>query len=251
VTCAVLLHGFTGSPESFDELASRLRASVPRLRLHRPALLGHGVSVAPQVLRFEQEVERLAAGIRDAGFAGAHLCGYSLGARVALGLLSRHPSLFRSATLIGVHPGLGSLAERSARVGADERWCELLMRAGLLGFLRAWEAQPIFGGQELLPDTLRARQRAIRSQHRAEGLARSLRVLGLGQMPDYHGVFAMQPLRVRLLVGANDTRFLRVARQLGAADRRLSLEIAEGVGHNLLLEAPALVARVLSQAVAA
>ena len=65
-------------------------------------------------LRFEQEVDRIARGIVDAGLCGSYLCGYSLGARVALGLLARHAHRFAGATLIGVHPGLSSPDERAA-----------------------------------------------------------------------------------------------------------------------------------------
>src|SRR5688572_32726773 len=100
----VLIHGFTGSPASFDDLAVRLSA-VPATRLHRPALVGHADAVRHSSQSFEQEVDRVADHLRQAGAAGAHLCGYSLGARVALGLLARHAFLFRSVTLIGLHPG--------------------------------------------------------------------------------------------------------------------------------------------------
>jgi 2-succinyl-6-hydroxy-2,4-cyclohexadiene-1-carboxylate synthase len=251
VSGLVLLHGFSGSPASFDAVALRLGAAFPGVRLHRPALLGHGSRVPGHVQRFEQEVNRLALGIRCAGFVGAHLCGYSLGARVALGLIARHSYLFRGATLIGVHPGLASAAERGARVGSDERWCELLLREGIARFSPAWEAQPIFASQARLPPARLAPQRRIRSAHSAPELARSLRVLGLGQMPSYRAVFGAQPLPLRLLVGSADLRFLRIAADLAQADRRVTLDVAEGVGHNLLLEAPLHVARVLTRAVAA
>ena len=241
----VLIHGFTGSPASFDDLAARLsEGSAPRL--HRPALVGHADAVPHPYHRFEQEVDRVAAEIRQSGASGAHLCGYSLGARVGLGLLARHACLFRSATLIGLHPGLNSAAERALRIGADERWCQLLIRQGIQAFSTAWEAQPIFATQRELPGALLARQRRIRTHHSALGLVRSLRILGLGQMPSYRGVFQSQPLRVRLLVGALDANFVRLGQELAGASSRVQLEVVEGAGHNLLLEAPDRVARVLT-----
>ena len=248
MTGLVLLHGFTGSAASFDDVLPHLAPRGGGARLFRPLLLGHGASAAPGVLRFEQEVDRLGAEIRRAGFSGAHLCGYSLGARLGLGLLARHASLFRSATLIGVHPGLSDPGERAARIGSDERWCELLSRQGLPGFLRAWEAQPLFDTQRELSGPERARQRQIRQSHSADGLMRALRVLGLGQMPDYRGVLPALELRVRLLVGSRDAKFESLASALAAASRRIGLLRVEGAGHNLLLEAPAQLARVLTQA---
>jgi len=248
VTGLILLHGFTGSAASFDELLPQLAELGARARILRPRLLGHGANPGPRVLRFEHEVDRLAAEIRRAGFSGAHLCGYSLGARLGLGLLARHAALFSSATLIGVHPGLSDSGERAARIGSDERWCELLSRQGMLGFLRAWEAQPLFETQRELSGPQRERQRQIRQSHSADGLMRALRVLGLGQMPDYRGVLPALGLRVRLLVGSRDSKFESLAQGLTAASGRIELLRVEGAGHNLPLEAPAQLARVLTQA---
>jgi 2-succinyl-6-hydroxy-2,4-cyclohexadiene-1-carboxylate synthase len=247
MTRVVLVHGFTGSPASFEDLLACLRQHQPRLRAFCPTLLGHGLRTDSPPIRFEQEVDRLALAIERAGFGGAHLCGYSLGARLSLGLLGRHARLFSGATLIGLHPGLASDAERAARVGSDERWCQLLAREGLQEFLRAWQAQPLFETQRRLPIAQLQRQQAIRDRHAAEGLQRSLRVVGLGQMPDLRGVLLMQPLRVRLLVGALDSKFLALAQHL-ASTTGVGWESLRGAGHNLLLEAPDLLARVLTRA---
>ena len=227
MTGLILLHGFTGSAASFDELLEHLTQLGSGARVLRPALLGHGATSGPSVLRFEQEVDRLAAEIRRAGFRGAHLCGYSLGARLALGLLARHAWLFSSATLVGVHPGLSDAGARAARVGSDERWCELLCREGVAGFLRAWEAQPLFETQRELSGARRARQRQLRQTHSAEGL--------------------MRALRVRLVVGSLDSKFESLAQSLTTDFPRIPLLRVQGAGHNLPLEAPAQLARVLTQ----
>lgn len=247
MTRLVLVHGFTGSPASFEDLLACLRRRHPRLSAFCPTLLGHGLRTDCSPTRFEQELDRLATMVRRAGFAGAHLCGYSLGARLSLGLLGRHARLFSGATLIGLHPGLTSDAERAARVGSDERWCQLLARDGLQAFLRAWQAQPLFETQRHLAATQLERQQAIRERHTAEGLQRSLRVVGLGQMPNLRGVLFAQALRVRLLVGALDAKFLALTEQL-ASTTGVGWESARGAGHNLLLEAPDVLARVLTRA---
>jgi 2-succinyl-6-hydroxy-2,4-cyclohexadiene-1-carboxylate synthase len=247
----VLIHGFTGSPASFDELAGRLSARRPGVRLYRPALAGHGPGTATRAARFEQEVDRLASAIVRARFAGSHLCGYSLGARVALGLLARHAYLFSGATLIGVHPGLSSIDERAARVGRDERWCELLSTRGIEAFLEAWQAQPIFQSQRGLPAARAGQQRRIRAAHDAAGLIHSLRVLGLGQMPDYRGALRNVPFALRLVVGARDDKFVALARKLGAALPRVEVDLVREAGHNVLLEAPEHVESVLLRALVA
>lgn len=245
MTGLVLIHGFTGSPASFDALVGRLAQRWPRLGVHRPALLGHGGEAASGTLRFEQEVDRIARSVVRAGASGSHLCGYSLGARIATGLLARHGQLFAGATLIGVHPGLSNAAERAARVGSDERWCELLSRRGVGAFLDAWQAQPLFASQRGLPAAEAARQRRIRSSHSAPGLMRALRVLGLGQMPDYRGALRAARGRLRLIAGERDDKFVALARALAERAAGSELDLVPGVGHNVLLEAPDHVARSL------
>jgi len=255
----VCIHGFTGSPASFDPLARAL-ARHGVVRLCRPALLGHGAAVGADARRgprsqraacFEDEVDRVAALVVREGFAGAHLLGYSLGARVALGLLARHPFLFAGATLIGVHPGLGSAEERASRVGSDERWCTLLERRGVGAFIDAWEAQPLFASQRALDARSSAAQRRVRAAHSAEGLARALRVLGLGRMPNYRGALVMCPVKVRLVVGERDEKFSSVAAALAQLAPRVELDEVPGVGHNVLLEAREHVEHVLRGALAA
>lgn len=246
----MLLHGFSGSPRSFDELTRLLSARGSRRVIFRPTLLGHDGGVRRDIRRFDQEIERLARLIARAA-PGAHLCGYSLGARVALGLLARHPFLFRGATLIGVNPGLRGNAERALRVGQDERWCQLLLRGGLGAFSRAWAAQGLFASQRQLSASALARQASVRSGHSVAGLAQCLRVLGLGQMPSYWGVLAAPPFDVQLVAGSLDCRFVELARRAAEGSRRVRAELVEGAGHNLVLEAPARLARLLEGALAA
>lgn len=250
MTKLISIHGFAGSPASFLGIERHL--PLERLRVLRLTLLGHDrerTRLTTLLRRFEQEVDRLASEIKKRGMQGAHLCGYSLGARVALGLLVRHPYLFRSATLIGVHPGLVSTAERIARAGQDERWCGLLARGDLNEFARAWESQPIFASRlRCAGSEAYAR---IRRAHSAEGLARALRVLGLAQMPSYRGCFRALRVPVQLVVGALDQKFVEIGRRLAVLGGPVELHVVAGAGHDLPLEAPASVANVLRQALEA
>jgi 2-succinyl-6-hydroxy-2,4-cyclohexadiene-1-carboxylate synthase len=248
VTPLVLVHGFAGSPESFCDVERQLGAERLGLRIFRPALLGHAPGNLEGPRRFEQEVDRLAVALVQAGARAGHLCGYSLGARVALGLLARHAHLFRSATLISVHPGLATTLERRERAGQDERWCRLLSHGDVGAFAQAWEAQPLFATRACLPESRRSAHRRIRMAHSCSGLSRALRVLGLAQMPSYRGALLGLRLPVRLLVGALDPKFLAIGRALTENNRGLRLEIVEGAGHDLLAEAPERVASVLTRA---
>lgn len=243
----VLLHGFTGSPRSWSAVARRLErdGAGPVLA---PALLGHDGTTGPaDAARFEDELDRLADRISGELDAPAHLAGYSMGGRLALGLLIRHPRLFRSATLIGASPGLASPVEREARAERDEEWARLLEEEGLDTFVASWEALPLFASQARLPAAERHRQREIRRSHDPRGLARSLRTVGLARMPDYRPRLPDVAAPVRLVAGERDEKFRGLAADMAARLPRGSVTVVPDVGHNVVLEAPAEISGLLRE----
>lgn len=244
----VLLHGFTGSPDSWLDVTRLLEAGTGPVRVHAPALVGHdGTAGPPEIETFDDEVDRIAAGIRARHWRGSHLAGYSLGARVALGLLVRHPGLVASATLIGGRPGLSDPAERQARIRQDEEWARLLDDEGLDTFVAAWEALPIWATQAALPTQRLDRQRAIRRAHDPRGLARSLRVAGLGRMPYYGDRLGSVEADVRLVVGERDGRFPDIADEMAERLPRATVTRVSGAGHNVVLERPRQIAALLQK----
>ncbi len=241
----VFLHGFTGTPGSFRWVREAL--APLDVRVFAPVLVGH--DGGPQErCTFEAEVERLSREIDENGFRGAHLVGYSLGSRVSLGLLMHDQAQFASATLVGLHAGLESEAARKQRIQADEGWCELLERQGITAFIRAWVTLPLWDSQQSLSDEKLQAQARDRMSHSAAGLACSLRSLGLGQMPAYVDRLHTLKLPVQLVVGELDQKFREVAQRLVRTLPRARLHIAEGAGHNVLLERPDFIAQVLRSA---
>jgi 2-succinyl-6-hydroxy-2,4-cyclohexadiene-1-carboxylate synthase len=234
----VLLHGFTGRPESWNDVLAR----VPTASALCPSLLGHGAG-ADGVRTFDDELDRLAAAL---GPATVHLCGYSLGARLALGIAVRHPTRIARLTLIGVHPGLRSDAERDERRRADERWIELLERCGIEAFVDAWGTQPLFATQRRLPEAAQKRRRLERLSHDPRGLARSLRVTGLAEMPDLRAHLGEVRVPVTLLTGELDAKFSALADDLVRLFPDARRKTVAGAGHDLLLERPDLVATELT-----
>lgn len=232
----VLLHGFTGSPASFDALVAATRAR----RVLRPAL-PHHLGGNLEVTGFDEAVDVLAARVRDAGFAGAHLVGYSMGARLGLGLLVRHPGLFSEATLIAARSGLRPGPERWARRKWEEKWTRRLRHQDLETFVDNWEQLPTFASQT---DAQRAMQRPARLAHDPESLARALETMGLGAMPDLAPSLDVVRLPVRLVVGEKDTKFVHCAQDLAQRLPDGKLVRLAG-GHNPLVEAPVQLAAVL------
>ena len=239
----VLLHGFSGSPASWRTIVDALPLSA---RVFCPAIVGHAADTGP-ALDFVAEVDRLAARIAQAGVREAHLCGYSLGARLALGLLLRHPTWFVRATLISANPGLAeNSAERVERVASDERWAQLA-ETDSDRFFAQWSAQPLFGSQRAVPDAVRAEQERVRFGHDPHALAGAMRVLSLGRMPDWRPHLNQIPIPVAVMAGGLDNKFTGLAREMAQTLPNARLEIVPDSGHNIPLERPsAIIAALLA-----
>jgi len=269
----VMIHGFAGSPASWDEVVALLPAAGTVIR---PVLLGHDPAMTPpppsvrpaspsaQADRdpavagvdrgvppegdrdsFVTEVDRLAALVTERASSGVHLVGYSLGARLALGMLVRHPVLACSATLIGVNPGLADDSQRLARRDSDEGWARQLEDEGLEGFLAAWQTQPLFAGQRRLSAAAQGRQDAIRARLDPRGLAVAMRRLSLGAMPDWWPELSGITVPVTLVAGAADEKFLAMAARAAAELPHGRFHVVAGAGHNVVLERPLAIAKML------
>jgi 2-succinyl-6-hydroxy-2,4-cyclohexadiene-1-carboxylate synthase len=220
------LHGFAGDPAAWQPVI----AALPRHDARAIALPGHGGGPVPGT--WDDCLAAIAGAIGDVEL----VVGYSLGARVALGLLAggRVPR----AVLVSVNPGIDD-AERAARRASDAAWARLLRERGIAAFADAWEAQPLFATQaRVAPERLAAR-RARRLALDPEGLARSLEVMGLAGMPDLRG--AVTAARAALIAGADDPKYVAIARALPAP-----LAVIDGSGHDPTLEQPARLAAAIA-----
>lgn len=214
------LHGFLGTPEVWGAIVARAIA-IP--------LPGHGA--APVQPTWEANLEAVA----DTLGACDVVVGYSLGARVALGLVAS--GRIPRAVLISVNPGLDEDA-RAARRASDAAWARMLRTQGLAAFLDAWEAQPLFATQARVARAALDRRRARREKLDPEQLARSLEVMGLAEMPDYR---SHVDARCTLVVGAEDAKYVAIARALPAR-----VEVLADCGHDPTLEQPRALAALLA-----
>ncbi len=239
----LLLHGFAGTPAAWAGVIEHLPSES---LIAMPVLPGHDRRADDVPVDFQGLLARLDAVLVQLHPGPWRLGGYSMGARVALGLLVQRPDRFFSAALIAVNPGLVREEERSARAVWERGWARVLREEGVDRFLEKWEAQPLFATQRDLPDAQRAALRAVRRSHDPEGLARALEVLGLAAMPNYWPALGGIKLPVRLVVGERDAKFRLLADQALGRLPNARLHVVAGCGHNVPLEAPAATAALLS-----
>ena len=220
-----LVHGFAGDPSTWDEVIARWTLAEPP---HAIALPGHGGGAVR-----DDWAANLAA-VPDCEIA----VGYSLGARVVLGLVASGRCRF--GVLIGCNPGLDE-GERAARRATDASWARMLRTDGIAAFADAWTAQPLFATQARVSAERRAARRTRRLALDPLELARSLETMGLAEMPDCRGAIDH---RVALIAGADDAKYVAIARMLGAR-----CELIDGSGHDPTLEQPAALAAAIARAI--
>jgi pimeloyl-ACP methyl ester carboxylesterase len=111
--------------------------------------------------------------------------------------------------------------------------------------VNAWERQPLFATQAALPRDALARQRAERLDHRPRELVRSLRICGLAAMPSYRARLPEIRVPTTLVVGESDAKFAAIAEEMRAAMPHARVAVIQGTGHNVVLERPEAVARLV------
>lgn len=215
----VLLHGFTGNGGAFAHLG--LEAVAPDLPGHH---------FAAPASSWEDALDRLEPLLEPGPVI---LGGYSMGARLALGLALRRPSRIARLVLASGTAGLEDDDERARRRSDDEELARFVEERGVPAFVDRWERHPLLALTEPLLQQLREQ----RLQHDAAGLASALRHLGVGAQPSYWADLGDLNVPTVLLAGLRDAKFTGLAARLELALPRAELRLLD-CGHVIHLEQP-------------
>ncbi len=233
----LLLHGFTGSHQSWDAVASNLSASYTVVR---PDLPGHAASVVgkDQPWSMDTVVFSLFRLMRELGFPTFSCVGYSMGGRVALSMAVKAPARLECLVVESGSPGLQDESLRSLRMKEDNALADRMESIGLLSFVDEWGRKPLFATQEHLPESIKEHQRNIRLSHLVTGLAASLRHMGTGVQPPVWDHLAKMSVPTLLITGQSDPKFVDIARKMeGLMPNAVHREV-EDAGHAVHLEQP-------------
>lgn len=233
----VLLHGFTGSAATWDPHAKELRG----FRVLAIDLPGHGASAAPAPgVSFEEIADAVVAVLDDEGVERCAWLGYSMGGRVALQALVRHPGRVERMVIESASPGLVEAEEREARAAADDALAAGIERDGLEPFVERWATQPLFASQKRVAAEDLDRERRTRLENTAGGLAAGLRALSVGRQPSLWSDLAAVEVPLLAVVGAEDPKYLALGESLVGVAPRAELCVVEEAGHTVHLEQSAI-----------
>jgi len=247
----LLLHGFTGSALAWTEIAavetrtsnadldSQEQSPARSILWIAPSLLGHGLTAAPKSssrYRMGEQVADLLALMDSLGHRRYSCLGYSMGGRVALALAVEHPDCLEKLVLESASPGLAEEGERSLRRESDNQLAQHIEDIGMQAFIAQWEHIPLFASQRRLPLEAWNRQRSIRLQQRAQGLANSLRGLGTGMQPSYWEALRRVTLPTLLVTGEDDGKFTGIADAMVQRMPQAQHQVVPAAGHTVHLE---------------
>lgn len=231
----LMLHGFTGSTNTWTEIIPYLESDYRVLRIDLP---GHGKTKTSHVLTMKEFCQELSILLECLNINRVCLVGYSLGGRAALSFANYFPKKVKLLVLESASPGLETEIERKKRKQSDEKLAADLIQTGLKTFVEKWENIPLFQSQKLLPVDKQKRIRDERMSQRKEGLACSLEGMGTGTQPSWWQSLVELNFPVLLLAGEEDNKFVTINRRMAALLPEAELYLFSKAGHCLHVEQP-------------
>ena len=234
----VLLHGFTGSTETWAELWPAFAVAHRVVAFDLP---GHGHSSAPkepQRYSLDRFADDLAGALDQLGLARVALLGYSMGGRAALQFAQQYGDRVAALVLLSTSSGIREEAKRRERLAFDAGLADSIEREGVRAFVDRWEILPIWESQRVLSAETRARLRTQRLLNDPTGLANSLRGAGAatGAASAMLRKIAAPSL---ILAGALDPAYVKHGRSLETELPNARMEVISDAGHAIHLERPA------------
>ncbi len=234
----ILLHGFTGDHTTWKNLSNTLK---PTFQVVSVDLLGHGKTDSPD----QSDRYRMENATRDIihlmdllQIDNAHLLGYSMGGRLALGTATRYPDRFKTLILESASPGLKTEQEKIARRQSDEFLATRILEHGVENFVNYWEDIPLFQSQKKLSADIQKQVRLQRLQNDPNGLANSLKGFGTGSQPSCWHKLQELDIPVLLICGKLDEKFCKIADEMNRLfPKSKTVEVKE-VGHAIHVEEP-------------
>ena len=234
----LLLHGFLGRASDWDDIATELTPDFHTIAVDLP---GHGESanLPDDCYPIDGCAREIIALLDELALAEVGLVGYSMGGRLALYLAVHYPTRFTRVVLESASPGLRTEDQRKERREQDNERARKLESTSLDAFIREWYAQPLFTSVASRPELLE-QLIGMRSTGDPNALAKSLRLMGTGDMPSLWDSLGTLPMPLLCMAGELDPKFAALAREMVVGIPNGHAAIIPDAGHMLHFEQPEL-----------
>ncbi|MBN1482249.1 2-succinyl-6-hydroxy-2,4-cyclohexadiene-1-carboxylate synthase [candidate division KSB1 bacterium] len=230
----LLLHGFLGSLNDWDQVIRLLNQDVDFLAIDLP---GHGAS---RYIGLDYDFDRTAAEIikilDDQGVATCPLAGYSMGGRIALYTAVKFPQRFSHLVLESCTAGVRESQERQYRLKFEHELCQKLSSMSMPEFINDWYNAGLF-------DSLRQHARfnelvEARRRNDPASLSRVVHNLGSGHMPSLWHPMQHLHMPIHFIYGERDDTYKSIAAHMVRQAKNGSLYEICNSGHNTHFENP-------------
>jgi 2-succinyl-6-hydroxy-2,4-cyclohexadiene-1-carboxylate synthase len=234
----LLLHGFTGCAEFWDDIIAQLKAEFRCITVDLP---GHGRNEFPPDInkyRMEAVAESLGKMLDEIRVTELNLWGYSMGGRLALHLALQYPHRVQRLILESTSPGILDPVQRQQRTLDDDNLAVQIERNGVAWFVKEWMKRPLFASQLDLPAERQALARDLRMRNSTTGLASSLRGMGTGVQEPLHDFLPELAIPTLVLVGEYDDKFRAIGLEMARLIPRVLYCLIPHAGHAPSWEQP-------------
>lgn len=229
----VLLHGFTGTKQTWSPFISELEKYFRVIAIDMP---GHGNSTNDMPITMETFCHHLFKLLEKEKCDNIHLLGYSMGGRTALSFSMMYDSMVKTLILESASPGLRTEKEQELRRDQDTQLAEKLLISSIENFVNKWEQVPLFASQKLLPKSVQQKVRKERLSQSPEGLSNSLKYMGTGIQPSWWKSLSYLNNKVLLVVGELDEKFVQINEEMHELISDSHLEVVKEAGHAIHVE---------------
>ncbi|WP_017797439.1 2-succinyl-6-hydroxy-2,4-cyclohexadiene-1-carboxylate synthase [Oceanobacillus kimchii] len=239
----VMLHGFTGTRHTWGSLKTFL--SDYQLILFD--LPGHGCSKGYSLTSMKACCKQLRKQLNKMNIMKFHLVGYSMGGRTAIHFANEFPHMVQSLILESASPGLSSELEQSQRQQNDKNLANYILQNGIEEFVNYWQDIPLFLSQKELSEEKQQQIRNERLSHQREGLVHSLHSMGTGAQPSFWNDLEQMIMRVLLVVGEKDSKFVKINNKMREKLPNAELTVCKNVGHAVHVENPQIFGKIVEE----
>ena len=238
----LLIHGFTGSHKSFDDISKYLQQFFKIIRID---LIGHGKSMNEDesLYSFKNSIESILEIIDELRIIKVNLLGYSLGGRNAMHFASKFKERVNKLILCSSSYGLESQLEKDKRIKSDQRLVNLLENNKLKEFVEYWESLPLWNSENRLSIEKKKNHRKIRLSNNPYGLALNLKHQGQGKQNNLLSELKKINTKTLILYGEKDNKYKKLSTKLEKTIRKSKTIMVPESGHNIILENPIYVSR--------